>query len=185
MNTELVKALRYCKECEVCNEDASAECPYEHHWTDGEDCQRLLLADAADALKAAEKRIKELESQAAFFDAEKLNYKENIEYRDERIKELEDDLRNGTISNIDRFKVYDYTVRDLILFADMCKRNDVREADLKQAAWNLELAVRAVQNERMEIVKKWSDEMSNGISVRLIPDFEKAYEEMRGENDGK
>ena len=44
---------------------------------------------AADALEEAEKRIKELESQAAFFDAEKLNYQENIEYRDERIKELE------------------------------------------------------------------------------------------------
>lgn len=47
-----------------------------------------LLHDAADALEAAEQRIKELESQAAFFDAEKLNYQENIEYRDERIKEL-------------------------------------------------------------------------------------------------
>ena len=145
--------------------------------------KRKLLSDAADALKAAENRIKELESQAAFFDAEKLNYQENIEYRDERIKELEDDLQNGTISNIDRFKIYDYTVKDLILFAEMCKRNDVREADLKQAAWNLELAARALLNERIEIVKKWSDEMSNGISVRLIPDFEKAFAQMRGEHE--
>lgn len=51
-----------------------------------------LMADAADALEAAEKRIKELESQAAFFDAEKLNYQENIVYRDELIKELEAQL---------------------------------------------------------------------------------------------
>lgn len=62
-NAELIGALRYCKEFEVCNKDASAECPYEHHWTDGEDCQRLMLADAADALEAAEKRIAELEAQ--------------------------------------------------------------------------------------------------------------------------
>lgn len=59
-NAELIKALRYCKDCEVCNKDASAECPYEHHWLDGEDCQCMLLADAADALEAAEKRIAEL-----------------------------------------------------------------------------------------------------------------------------
>lgn len=122
-------------------------------------CEAALANDAADALEAAEKRI----------------------------AELEDDLRNGTISNIDRFKVYDYTVKDLILFAEMCKRNDVKEADLKQAAWNLELAVRAVMNERKEIVKKTMDE----ISVRFTPDFEKAYAEMmphlgarmRGEHD--
>lgn len=105
-----------------------------------------LMRDAADALEADEKRI----------------------------AELEDDLRNGTISNIDRFKVYDYTVKDLILFADMCKRNDVRESDLKQAAWNLELAVRAVMNERAEIVKNTMDE----ITMRFTPDFEKAAEEM-------
>ena len=90
-----------------------------------------------------------------------------------RIAELEDDLRNSTISNPERFKVYDYTVRDLILFADICKRNDVREADLKQAAWNLELAVRAVMNERAEIVKNTMNE----IAMRFTPDFEKAYEE--------
>lgn len=59
-NAELIKALRYCKDHEQCEYDASAECPYEHHWTDGEDCQNLLLADAAAALEAAEKRIAEL-----------------------------------------------------------------------------------------------------------------------------
>lgn len=105
-----------------------------------------LLRDAADALEAAEKRIAELEAQ----------------------------LRDGTISNPERFKIYGYTVKDLILFADMCNRNDVREADLKQAAWNLELAVRAVMNERQEIVKNTMDE----ITMRFTPDFEKAAEEM-------
>lgn len=107
-----------------------------------------IIKDAADALEAAE----------------------------ERIAVLENDLRNGTISNIDRFKVYDYTVRDLILFAEMCKRNDVRESDLKKAAWNLELAVRAVMNEREEIIKNTMDE----IAMRFTPDFEKAYAEMMG-----
>jgi hypothetical protein len=124
-----------------------------------ENCLSKKDLDAADALEAAEKRI----------------------------AELEDDLMNGTISNIDRYKIYDYTVRDLILFADMCKRNDVKESDLKQAAWNLELAARAVMNERSEMIK---NEMGN-IVMRFTPDFEKAYEEMmpncgarmRGEND--
>jgi Glu-tRNA(Gln) amidotransferase subunit E-like FAD-binding protein len=102
-----------------------------------------------------------------------------LEATEKQIARLEEDLLNGTISNIDRFKIYGYTVKDLILFADMCKRNDVCEEDLKQAAWNLELAVRAVMNERAEIVKNTMDE----ISMRFTPDFEKAYEEMRGEHD--
>ncbi len=80
---------------------------------------------------------------------------------------------------IDRFKIYGYKLRDLILFAEMCNRNDVRESDLKQAAWNLELAARAVMNERQEIVKNTMAE----ITMRFTPDFVKAYEEMRGEND--
>lgn len=119
--------------------------------------KRKLLSDAADALEAAEKRI----------------------------SDFENDLMCGTVSEPERFGINGYNMKDLFLFAEMCKRNDVREADLKQAAWNIELAARALLNERMEIVKKWSDEMSNGISVRLVPGFEKAYEEMRGEHDGK
>lgn len=109
-------------------------------------CADMMMLDAADALEADEKRI----------------------------ARLEDDLRNSTISNPERFKIYGYTVKDVILFAEMCKRNDVREADLKQAAWNLELAVRAVMNERQEIVKNTMDE----IAMSFTPDFEKAYEEM-------
>lgn len=107
---------------------------------------RTMLSDAAYALEAAEKRI----------------------------AELEDDLLNGTINNPERFKIYGYKLRDLILFAEMCKRNDVREEDMKQAAWNLELAVRAVMNERQEIVKNTMNE----ITMRFTPDFEKAFEEM-------
>ena len=110
------------------------------------DCPKLIMIDAADAIEASEKRI----------------------------AELEDDLRNSTISNPERFKIYGYSVKDLILFSDMCKRNDVRETDLKNAAWNLDLSVRAVMNERQEIVKNAMDE----ITMRFTPDFEKAYEEM-------
>lgn len=105
-----------------------------------------VLLDAADALEAADKRT----------------------------AQLEDDLLNGAISNPERFKIYGYRLRDLILFADMCKRNDVQESDLKQAAWNLELAVRAYAIEREEIIKNTMDE----IVARFTPDFEKAYEEM-------
>lgn len=102
-----------------------------------------------------------------------------LETDEKRIAKLEDDLRNGTISNPERFKIYGYTVKNLLLFANMCKRNDVREADLKQAAWNLELAVRAYALEREEIIKNTMDE----IMMRFTPDFEKAFAEMRGERD--
>ena len=71
--------------------------------------------------------------------------------------------------------IYGYSVDKLIMFAKMCKRNDVQERDLKQAAWNLELAVRAVMNERQEIIKKAAGE----ITMRCTPDFEKAFKEMR------
>ena len=107
---------------------------------------RTMLSDAAYALEAAEQRI----------------------------ARLEDDLRNSTISNPERFNLYGYSMKDLLLFAEMCKRNDVREADLKKASWNLELAVRTVMNERAEIVKNTMDE----IAMRFTPDFEKAYAEM-------
>ena len=153
-NAELIKALRWCgsedERHEMCV-DESYRCPMWNEDRITDECKADLMLATADALEAADKRI----------------------------AELEDDLRNSTISNIERFKIYNYTVKDLLLFADICKRNDVRETDLKQAAWNLELAVRAVMNERAEIVKKTMDE----ISVRFTPDFEKAYAEMRGEND--
>ena len=71
--------------------------------------------------------------------------------------------------------IYGYPVDKLIMFAEMCKRNDVQEHDLKQAAWNLELAVRAVMNERQEIIKNAVGE----ITMRCTPDFEKAFKEMR------
>ena len=86
-NAELIKALRHCANDLPC-ETESYRCKYADIW----ECNVQLRVDAADALEAAEKRINELESQAAFFDAEKLNYQENIEYRDERIKELEEQM---------------------------------------------------------------------------------------------
>ena len=151
MNAELIKALRYCAEHDGCDYYIAKDCPRESTWVCGADCEQILMRDAADALEAAEKRIAELEY----------------------------DLRNGTISDPERFKIYGYNAKDLILFAEMCKRNDVREADLKQAAWNLELAVRAVMNERAEIVKNTMDE----IAMSFTPDFEKAFAEMRGKHD--
>ena len=120
-----------------------------------DDCRSILLKDAADAIETAEKRI----------------------------AELEDDLRNSTISNPERFKIYGYTVKDLFLFADMCKRNDVREADLKQAAWNLELAVRAYHNATIENFRTWEDEKGIHSSARYVPNFEKAYAEMMGKEN--
>jgi hypothetical protein len=71
--------------------------------------------------------------------------------------------------------IYGYSVDKLIMFAEMCKRNDVQEHDLKQAAWNLELTVRAVMNERQEIIKN----AVGDITMRCTPDFEKAFKEMR------
>ena len=150
MNEELIKALQCASHFALYQDCYEKNCYAKNCYANsgkGLYCNiPKLMADAADAIEAAEKRI----------------------------ARLEDDLRNSTISNPERFKIYGYTVKDVILFADMCKRNDVREADLKQAAWNLELAVRAVMNERQEIVKNTMDE----ISMRFTPDFEKAYEEM-------
>lgn len=163
-NAELIKALRYCGAKMDCR-----DCPLRNKPSDA--CFQIMI-DAADALEAADKRIAELEKSYSWKAYAALE--ESIEGYKTRIAELEDDLRNSTISNIERFKVYDYKVKDLILFADMCKRNDVREADLKQAAWNLGLAVRAVMNERAEIVKNTMDE----IAMRFTPDFAKAYAEM-------
>ena len=147
MNAELIKALRNCSSAE----GKCAECAYKSRVFPGtyNGCKWDMMQDAADALEAAEKRI----------------------------AELEDDLRNSTISNPELFKIYRYSMKDLLLFADMCKRNDVQESDLKQAAWNLELAVRAVMNERQEMIE---DEMKK-ITMRFTPDFEKAYAEMKGE----
>lgn len=108
-----------------------------------------------------------------------------LEAADKRIAELEDDLLNGTISNPERFEIYGYKVKDLLLFADMCKRNDVREADLKQAAWNLELAVRAYHNATIENFRALEDETGVYASCRYVPNFEKAYAEMKGKHDGK
>lgn len=148
-NTEIIKALRDC--AESTNVIESCDIADCPYHSHSWDCIDDMLRDAADALEADEQRI----------------------------AELEDDLRNGTISNPERFKIYGYSMKDLLLFAEMCERNDVREADLKQAAWNFELAVRAVMNERAEIVKNTMDE----ISVRFTPDFEKAFAEMRGEQE--
>lgn len=129
------------------------ECPYYGVFARSGTCVYHLMIDAADALEEAEQRI----------------------------ADLEDDLMSGTVSEPERFGINGYSMKDLLLFSDMCKRNDVQESDLKKAAWNLELAVRAVMNERAEIVKNTMNE----ITMRFTPDFEKAFAEMRGEHDGE
>ena len=59
-NEELIAALRYCAMHECCDESVLEDCKYSHKWKDGEDCNAMLLADAADALEAADKQIAEL-----------------------------------------------------------------------------------------------------------------------------
>ena len=173
-NAELIKALRYCAEHEGCDYYIAKDCPREDTWVCGADCEQILMLDAADALEAADEKIADYTAAIDALDDSNDAYIKENERLKKRIEELEDDLRNSTISNPERFKIYGYTVKNLLLFADMCKRNDVQESDLKQAAWNLEFAVRAVMNERQEIVKNTMDE----ITMRFTPDFEKAYEEM-------
>jgi hypothetical protein len=55
-NAELIKALRQCREngnCDTC----------EYNTGDNADCIDTMMADAADALEAADKRVKELEER--------------------------------------------------------------------------------------------------------------------------
>lgn len=73
-------------------------------------------------------------------------------------------------------KIYGYDLMKLVAFAYACEKNCVSNYDLKQAAWNLELAVRAVMNERQEMIE---NEMKK-ITMRFTPDFEKAYADMMG-----
>jgi hypothetical protein len=92
-------------------------------------CEReRMTRDAADALEAADKRIKELESQAAFFDAEKLNYQENIEYRDERIKELEAQLpKEGEWKWLS--STYDRVPREMRYWCSACHHEEITHND--------------------------------------------------------
>ncbi|MBR0335190.1 MAG: hypothetical protein IIX13_09675 [Bacteroidales bacterium] len=62
-NAELIKALRYCAEHEGCDYYIAKDCPREDTWVCGADCEQILMIDAAAALKAADKRIAELEAQ--------------------------------------------------------------------------------------------------------------------------
>ena len=62
-NTELIKALRYCAEHEGCDYYIAKDCPRESTWMCGVDCDQILMLDAAAALKAADKRIAELEAR--------------------------------------------------------------------------------------------------------------------------
>lgn len=56
MNTELIKALRNCSSPRV---DSCIDCPYYKDVS----CKWQMMEDAAAALKAADKRIAELEAQ--------------------------------------------------------------------------------------------------------------------------
>lgn len=171
-NAELIKALRHCGK----GGDVAERCLPCDYYDREPWFEAALVNDAADALETAEKRIADLEKSYSWKAYAALE--ESIEGYKTRIAELEDDLRNSTISNPERFKIYGYTVKDLLLFADMCKRNDVKESDLKQAAWNLELAARAYHNATIENFRTWEDEKGIHSSARYVPNFEKAFEEM-------
>lgn len=92
-----------------------------------------------------------------------------LEAAEKRIAYLEENLMCG---------INGYRMKDLILFAELCKRNGVKEEDMKQAAWNLELAVRAYHNATIENLRTWEDEKGIYASARYVPNFEKAYAEM-------
>lgn len=62
-NAELIEAMRYCAEHEGCDYYIAKDCPRESTWMCGVDCDQILMLDAAAALKAADKRIAELEAQ--------------------------------------------------------------------------------------------------------------------------
>jgi hypothetical protein len=96
------------------------------------------------------------------------------------IEELQVQMPKRGVDEIPK-RIMGYDTEKLLLFAKMCEENDVTEHDLKQASWNLEFAVRAVMNERQEIVKNTMDE----ITMWFTPDFEKAFSEMRCEHDGE
>lgn len=42
---------------ECCDESVLAECKYSHKWKEGEDCNAMLLADAADAIEELISRV--------------------------------------------------------------------------------------------------------------------------------
>lgn len=76
-------------------------------------------------------------------------------------------------------RLYGYDFRDLIVFAEMCRRNGVREEDLQKAANNIELAFTT----RLKILQEEYDEQmkANAVSVtwrcRFGYDFEGRTEE--------
>ena len=66
-NAELIKALRYCAEHEGCDYYIAKDCPRESTWMCGVACGQILMLDAAAALKAADKRIAELEEDIIYW----------------------------------------------------------------------------------------------------------------------
>lgn len=87
-NAELIKALRYCAEHEGCDYYIAKDCPRESTWMCGVNCGQILMLDAAAALKAADKRIAELEAQNELttkcnqLQAEVDNYEKRIAVRE-------------------------------------------------------------------------------------------------------
>lgn len=94
---------------------------------------------------------------------------ESAEAIEECLKEIQK-YREKT-KPLDHMHVYGYSVRDLILFASMCERNNVRESDLKEAACNLELAVRAVETERIEVLEQGINTFTAVVKTKV--DMEK------------
>lgn len=89
---ELIKALRYCRNVENCYRDTAANCPYNHHWVVGEDCNGLLEESAADALEAADEKIADCVAAIDALDDSNDAYIKEIERLKKQIAELEDDI---------------------------------------------------------------------------------------------
>ena len=138
MNAELAKALR-CKECfDLCNVES---CRY-HITNTKSGCKcaiKLMAADAADALEAADKRVKELETivtnaeKCDFENRTDCDYCENIQRAVIRIAEREAAQRWIPVSerlpavseyrNGDKFKSMDSN--ELVPFLVCCEDTEI------------------------------------------------------------
>ncbi len=51
LTNNLTESLRYCGVQERCDKNTAKGCPYSHHWTSGEDCEGMLLEQAAETIE--------------------------------------------------------------------------------------------------------------------------------------
>lgn len=67
------------------------------------------------------------------------------------------------MNNNETETIYGYPIKDLILFADMCRKNHIDEIDLREAAGNIKYAYAAVRQEFdnaiCEVINKKNEEI--------------------------